>query len=184
MSQFGNFANIVAIAGSLSAAAGAISLAFLKRAKWQPPEESVPAAVPRVSALISMVFIALIYVFGAKLGLILLGVITVTCLGLALWALIIAIQTNTSYSFFYPARIEADRKLGGNVLTDEARKIKQEKGISEQQLFMDSQGDKDVVWTRESQSHVQVKSTLSYIGLIAFGTCALASASTLVALFI
>jgi hypothetical protein len=73
MSQFGVFANIVATAGSLSAAAGAISLAFLKRSKWQPPEEAVPAAVPRVSALISMVFIALIYVFGPKMGSTLLG---------------------------------------------------------------------------------------------------------------
>jgi hypothetical protein len=184
MSQFGEFAGIVATAGSLSAAAGAISLAFLKRAKRQPPEEAVPAAVSRVSALIAMVFIALIYVFGAKIGLVPLGVITLACLLLALWSLITAVQTNTTYSFFYPERAEANRKLGGDTLTDEASTIKEQKGCSEQLMFLDAQGDKDLVWTRESQSRVQVKSTLSFIGLIAFGTCALASASMLVALFV
>jgi len=74
--------------------------------------------------------------------------------------------------------------LGGDTLTDEASTIKEQKGCSEQLMFLDAQGDKDLVWTRESQSRVQVKSTLSFIGLIAFGTCALASASMLVALFV
>jgi hypothetical protein len=72
--------------------------------------------------------------------------------------------------------------LGGDALTDEATAIKTNQKRSEQQMFEDAQGDKDLVWTKSSQSRVQVKSTLSFIGLMAFGTCALAAASMLVAL--
>ncbi|WKA27502.1 hypothetical protein [Bradyrhizobium roseum] len=184
MSKFGVFANLVAIAGSLAAAAAAISLAFLKQANWRPPEEAIPAAVPRMSALISMIFIAMIYVFGVDLGRIGLGILAGGLLFLALFFLAIAIHINTAFSFYYPNRKKENRKLGGDTLTDEAQEIKREKRIPEQQLFEDAQGSKDLVWTRASQSRVQIKAVLSFIGLIAFGTCALAAASMLVALFV
>jgi hypothetical protein len=184
MSEYGVFASIVAAAGSLAAAGAAITLAFKKRARWQPPEETVPAAVSRISALIAMIFIALIYVFYQTLGAGLLAFIAVACLIAALYALTVAIKVNTNYSFFYPTRIESDRKLGGDVLTNEAERITKQRGLPQQQLFEDAQGNKDLVWTRSSQSSVQIRSTLSYIGLISFGTCALAAVSLLVATYI
>jgi hypothetical protein len=184
MSDYGVFANIVATAGTLAAAAAAITLAFQKRSRWQPPEESVPAGVSRVSALIAMIFIAIIYMFARSLGPGLLAILSVVCVIAAVGALMVAIYVNTTFSFHYPSDAEADRKLGGNILTEEAARIKKEKQLTEKQLFIDAQGDKDLVWTKASQSSIQIKSALSFIGLIAFGTCALAAVSVLVATFI
>jgi hypothetical protein len=69
------------------------------------------------------------------------------------------------------------------VLTDEAAKIKRDKGLTEQRMFEDAQGDKDVVWTKDSQASVNTRSTLSFIFLIGFGTCSLAAAAMLVVVF-
>ena len=183
MSKFGVFANLVAIAGCLAAAAAAIGLTWLKRAKWQPPEEALPASTAKFSSLIVMIFIALIYVFGPRAGEVNLAIVSMVCLIISLVALVVTITTNINYSFFYPPpRKEANRKLGGNVLTTEAQEIKNTKNIHEQALFVDAHGDKDLVWTRPSQASVAVRSTLSYIVLLAFGTCAVASAAMLVGL--
>ncbi len=184
MSDYGAFASVVGIAGSLAAAAGAITLAFKKRARWQPPEETVPTAVARVSGLIAMVFIALIYVFAKAIGAFGLAVLAISCLAVTIYALIEALKTNVTYSFYYPNdNNEANRKLGGDVLTPEAAGIMRDKGLPEQLMLEDAKGRKDLVWTKESQARIQVRSTLSFISLIGFGTCALAAASMLVAVY-
>jgi hypothetical protein len=183
VSDYGAFANLVGVAGSLAAATGAITLAFKKRARWQPPEEAVPAAVARVSALIAMVFIALIYVFARQIGAFGLAVLAILCLIGATYSLIQAVTTNVKYSFYYPGNDEGSRKLGGSELTSEAAQIVRGKSITAQEMFDHAQGRKDLVWTKESQAQVQVRSTLSFIGLIGFGTSALAAVSMLVAVF-
>src|SRR5262249_1571193 len=147
------------------------------------PEETVPAGVARLSSLIAMVFVGVIYVFAKDIGAVILAVIAVGCLVIAIYALTQAIQTNTTYSFYYPEDKEADRKLAGDTLTPEAAKIQKDKSLGEQQMFSDAQGRKDLVWTKESQARIQVRSTLSFIGLIAFGSCALAAVSMLVAVY-
>jgi hypothetical protein len=181
MSNYGVFAQIVAIAGSLASAAAAIRLAFMKRSKWQPPEESLPTAATRFATLIAMVIVALLYVFGARVGLVWLAIVTVVFLVTAIISLTLAIRTNIKYSFYYPRRDEKSRKLGGEVLTEEAARIRQEKGVTEQAMFEDAQGDKDLVWTKDSQASVNIRSTISFIFLIGFGTCTLAAAAMLVA---
>jgi Na+(H+)/acetate symporter ActP len=183
MKDYGVFANLVVIACSLASAATAIRLAFMKRSKWQPPEESLPAVAARFATLLTMITIALLYVFGARIGLTWLAIITVLLFGTAIISLALAIKTNITYSFFYPNKDEKSRKLGGNVLTDEASQIKRDKGLTEQQLFDDAQGDKDLVWTKPSQAAVNVRSTISFILLIGFGTCSLAAAAMLVVVF-
>lgn len=184
MNKFGVFAQLVAIAGSLASAAAAIKLAFMKRSKWQPPEEAVPAAAARFALLLTMIVIALLYVFSASIGLIWLGVTTVFLFGTALFSLILAIKTNIKYSFYYPPqKTEANRKLGGDSLTSEAAKIQQEKHLTEQQMFEDAQGDKDLVWTKDSQASINIRSTISFILLVGFGTCSLAAAAMLVVVF-
>ncbi|QOY90263.1 hypothetical protein [Paludibaculum fermentans] len=181
MNDYGVFANLATVAASLASAAAAVRLAFMKRSKWQPPEEAVPAAVSRFAALLAMVVIALLYVFGRKVGQIALATITITLFVIAVACLIIALRTNVKYSFYYPKRNhEPDRKLGGDVLTDEAARIRKQKSLSEQQLFEDAQGDKDLVWTKASQASVMTRSTLSFIGLVGLGTCTLAAAAMLV----
>lgn len=183
MSDYGAFANVVGVAGSLAAAVGAITLAFKKRARWQPPEETVPAAVAQISALIAMVFVALIFVFAKTIGALSLAILAVVCLIIATYSLIQAIRTNAKYSFYYPNDDEASRRLGGSELTSQAAQIARDKHLSEQELFSHAQGKKYLVWTRVSQAQIQVRSTMSFIGLIGFGTCALAAASMLVAVF-
>jgi hypothetical protein len=92
------------------------------------------------------------------------------------------ISTNTKYSYFYPAaKTEANRRLGGSVLTPEAAEIKKTHNHTEQEMFVDVRGAKDKIWTRESQSSVNIRSVISYIALIGFGSCALAAAGMLVA---
>jgi hypothetical protein len=185
MSEYGVFAQIVAIAGALASAAAAIGLAFMKRAKWQPPEEALPAVASRFAALLAMIVIGLLYVFGPRIGLVALAVITVLFFTIAIVSLVIAIKTNITYSFYYPDGDEKNRKLGGNTLTEEAARIQQQhKGRSEQELFVDAHGNKDLVWTKSSQASINIRSTLSFIGLIGFGTCSLAAVATLVAVAI
>jgi hypothetical protein len=184
MNKFGVFAQLVAIAGSLASAAAAIRLAFMKRSKWQPPEEALPAAAARFALLLTMIVIALLYVFGASIGLIWLGVTTVVLFGTALASLTLAIKTNIKYSFYYPAeKIETNRRLGGDTLTAEAAKIHQENHLTEQKMFEDAQGDKDLVWTKDSQASINIRSTISFILLVGLGTCSLAAAAMLVAIF-
>jgi hypothetical protein len=182
MKDFGVFAFLVAIVSSLAAAAGATMLAFMKRAKWQPPEEVVAKGTLRLASLMTMVFIALLFAFGARMGLVPLGVITVSFFLIATVALIMTISTNIKYSYFYPAtKNEANRKLGGSVLTPEAAAIKKTHNQTEQEMFVDVKGSKDKIWTRESQASVNIRSVISYIALIGFGSCSLAAAGMLVA---
>jgi hypothetical protein len=123
-------------------------------------------------------------VFAARVGLTWVAIIAVLFFVIAIVSLAIAISTNIKYSFYYPKKKEEDRKLGGDVLTEEAQKIRRETGMTEQQMFEDAQGDKDLVWTKASQAAVSIRSTISFIGLIGFGTCSLAAAAMLVAVYI
>lgn len=58
------------------------------------------------------------------------------------------------------------------------------KGVNSQKLLEHAQGDKDDVWTRESQGDVQLLSTSGYIVLIAAGTSGFAAIGALVATFV
>jgi hypothetical protein len=101
---------------------------------------------------------------------------------ITLVALAVTIRTNIRHAYFFPAeKVESNRRLGGDRLTEEAQAIVDTKRQTPQQLFLDAQGDKDLVWTRDSQAAVSVRSTLSYIALIGAGACCLASAGMLVA---
>ncbi len=184
MTDYGVFANIVAAAGCLTAAAGAIGFSWLKRAKWQPPEEIVPAAVSRLTGLLSSVAIACLYVFGRSWGAPVLGIMAATLAFIAVVALYISIRTNVKYSFYYPLpAIEKNRILGGSKLTQEARKIQENEGFSEQVLLEHLQGARDSLWTKDSQGEVQAASAIGYILLIACGTTAIAASALLVVLF-
>lgn len=182
MNKYGEFANIVAIAGALASTAAAISLAFMKRAKWQPPTEAVSSGTSRLAMLMAMIGTALLYVFGAEIGKAWLAAITVGLFVGGLTSLVAAIFANTSYSFYYPLPpVEKNRTLGGSTLTSEALRIQAQQNLSVQQMFEDAQGAKDKVWTRGSQAKINIVSTLSFIFLIGCGTCSLAAAATLVA---
>lgn len=181
--EYGVFANLVAIVGSLTAAAGAVSLAFLKRSKWQPPKEVVADGTARVSSLATAVFIGLLYVFGRRIGQVPLGVLAAVLVVVAIWALTVSIRTNTRYSFYYPDDgQEAHRLLGGDALTEEAAEIVAARKQTEQQLLTDARGKTDLVWTRGSRAAVASRSTLGYLALIVAGSCSLAAVAMLVSI--
>jgi Na+(H+)/acetate symporter ActP len=183
MTDYGDFGNLVTTAGCLAAAGGAITLSWMKRAKWQPPEEALPKIGARFAGLIAMVFIAIVYVFGGTMGLAYLAYLSGVLLLAAVIALSITIFTNITYSFYYPSRTEENRLLGGSVLTEEAAGIKKRKGQSEQEMLGDLQGERDKLWTKRSQAFVNLRSTLSFIVFLAFGTSALAAAAFLVVVY-
>jgi hypothetical protein len=180
MSHYGPLADLVTGVISLAAASASIIATFTKRAKWQPPEEIVPSAVSRLSALLTAVGIANLWAYREQLGVGWLSAITVGGVAVSLVALTVAIHTNIECSYFYPAqKTEKNRKLGGDKLTAQAQKIQIERGLTSQAMFEDAQGDKDLVWTRASQATASVRSTLSFVLLIAAGSCALAAAALL-----
>jgi hypothetical protein len=183
--DYGVSAQLVAVAGSLAAAAAAISLAWMKRTKWQPPETTLPQASSRMASLIAMVCIAILYVFASRIGIVYLALVTVVFLLIGIVALVITIGTNVKYSFYFPLpQQESNRILGGSTLTPEAQRIANEHGQVPQQMLEDAHGRKDLIWTRESQALVAQKSVAGYIALIGFGTCSLAAAAMLVSVAI
>lgn len=184
MTEFGFLSNLVAIAGCLAAATTAIALAWMKRVKWQPPEEVLPKIGSRFSGLVAMVVVALIYVFGKRIGLEMLAVVNLILLLVAIVALSVTITTNVKYSFYYPkGREEKNRLLGGGILTEEAREIAMNKHQSEQEMLEDVRGARDKIWTRSSMAVVNLRSTISFVFLVAFGTSALAAAAMLLAVY-
>lgn len=181
MTDYGVFANLVGTVSSLVAAGAAMTIAFTKRTQWQPPEEAVPLAVSRMAGLVSMIGVALLYAFSSQLGPLWLAIITGASFFMALSSLLVAIRTNINHAYYFPPqRTESNRRLGGHTLTKEAASIAKKRGLTEQQMFEDAQGDKDLVWTRQSQAAVHIRSTLSYIFLIGAGACCIAAAGTLV----
>jgi len=181
MTEYGVFANLVGTVSSLVAAGAAMTIAFTKRTQWQPPEEAVPLAVSRMAGLVSMIGVALLYAFSTQMGSLWLAVVTGASFLIAMSSLLVAIRTNINHSYYFPStRAESNRRLGGDTLTREAASIAKKRGLTQQQMFEDAQGDKDLVWTRQSQAAVHIRSTLSYILLIGAGACCIAAAGTLV----
>ena len=120
MSEYGVFANVVATAGALSSAAAAVTLhAFHEAVEVAAaPEEALPALASRFAALLAMVVIALLYVFGPRIGPYALGNLTVLFFAIAIVALWVVVTNSIKHSYYYPPEeIEANRKLGGDVLT-------------------------------------------------------------------
>lgn len=181
MDAAGNLQDIVAIAGALIGVATAVSLAWMRRVRWMPPEEAVAGATVKVSALICAVLIAVLYIFRDVLGVVLVSMLALLTLVVTLFALVTSIRTNTQYSFVRRSPgakgIAESRILGGHSLTEEAESIAREKRMGHQQLYENSNYTADLVWTRASLADVQVKSTLGFISLQVSGSVALAAIS-------
>ena len=180
--DYGVFKEIVAISGSLMAAGGAVGLAWMRRAKWMPPEETVGGGTVKVSALICSVVLGMLYLTRDNVGLKAMLSISGLCLVLTVIALVVSIYTNTKYSFVGETYVrrksrhpQKTRILGGYKLTVEASKIALERRMSHQKLYENANYDSDLVWTRHSRALVQVASVVGFIMLQASGSIALAS---------
>src|SRR5690349_4053864 len=58
MTDYGPLAGLVASVGALLSAGAAITLAWVRKAQWAPPEDDVPTGPAKVAALITTVAIA------------------------------------------------------------------------------------------------------------------------------
>jgi hypothetical protein len=181
MADYGALSGVVAVSGSLIAAASAIGLGWMRRAKWLPPEEAVPGGTAKVSALICAVVIGLLYARRTQIGFGPLCWAAGACLVVAVFALLSSVFVNTTYSFIRRQRGRpASRILGGWTLTEEATSIRKQKNLSVHQLFENANFQPDLVWTKPSQAGVLVISTFGFIALQAGGSIALASAALVV----
>jgi hypothetical protein len=183
MADYGALSGVVAVSGSLIAAASAIGLGWMRRAKWLPPKEAVQGGTAKVSALICAVVIGLLYARRTQIGFGPLCWVAGASLVIAIIALLASVFVNTTYSFIRRARGRSpSRILGGWALTEEATSIRKSKKLSVQQLFENAHFQPDLVWSKASQAGVLVISTFGFIALQAGGSIALAAAALVVSL--
>jgi hypothetical protein len=179
--DYGQLNSVVAISGTLIGAGTAIGLAWMRRAKWMPPVESVPGGTAKVSALLCSAVIGILFLERVQLGLGYMVVIVIACLVLTVIALGVSVYTNTTHSFIRRTNLSGKqgpietRVLGGRTMTEEAARISQKKNLGAQQLYENANYKADLVWTKQSQALVQVASTMGFILLQASGSIALAS---------
>jgi hypothetical protein len=183
--DYGVLKDVVTVAGSLIAATYAIGLAWMRRAKWMPPNETVTGGTAKTSALLCAVIVVVLYLLRTQIGFANLAYFALGLLPGVLLGLSVSIYVNTAYSYTKRAvtphgqNIE-ERVLGGFSLTEEAKKISAKKGKLAQALYENSNYQRDLVWTQGSQAALQVASTLGFIVLQVCGSLALATASMLV----
>jgi hypothetical protein len=183
--DYGVLKDIVAISGSLIAAVTAIRLAWMRRARWMPPEESVSGATAKMSSLGCAVAIGILYLERHNLGAQSIELLAGIGFLVALLALAISIYINTAYTFIrlkHNDPPEGTRILGGFRLTTEAKKISLKKGLGPQKLYENSNYDANLVWTPASLAQAIIFSTFSFIILQLFGSFALAAISMAISL--
>ena len=177
--DYGQLKEVVAAAVSVMAAASAIGVAWLRRSRWMPPEESVPGGTLRVAGLLSAVAIGILFIERRELGPHWLLLIAAISGFFAVVLLSVSIYTNTRYSFVHPESNKRGAKLvrtlGGNELTAEAKGIGIKRRMEPQALFENAGYDKALVWTQASQAIIQVTSVLGFIVLQSSGSIALSA---------
>lgn len=183
--DYGQFQETVAAAACIMAAVVALRLGFMQRqgSAWTPPDEAVSKGVTQVSALITVVFLALFYVFlRAPEQIVPLAVLTVISLCLAVGGLLW--MTNLMKKQGYPGddhKRWSGTKLGGSELTPEARKIEADRQLPWDRLVEEADGRMPVVFTRASLASAHTRATIGFLLLQAFGTLALGGVGLLLA---
>ena len=188
MPEYQVLGDVVAIAGSLMAASAAIGLAWMRRAKWMPPTETVAGGTAKASALICAVLVAILYLLRQQIGFANLSYLAIFLLVCMLIGLGVSIYVNTASSFVKRiakgkgSATEEIRILGGFALTLEAASVAETKRLEQQALFENANYKADLVWTKHSQATLQVTSTMGFVVLQVCGSLALATASMLISL--
>jgi hypothetical protein len=189
--DYGVFAKIVAVSGTILAAGSAIGLGWRRRAKWEPIEQDVPAGPQKVGSLVSAVSIALLFAFLNDLKYArTLGTTAAWCLGGTIVALVvytllfsIVYEKEAIAAGAQPPKTVRVKVIGGTWLTPVARaKLGFDGAETIQDLYDGAAYNKDRVWPKIAQQLAQALFILAYLGLVCAGTIALACASILVAL--
>jgi hypothetical protein len=185
--DFGPLAGVVKNAGVLLSAAGAVALAWKRRARWEPAEEDVPQGAQRLGGLVGAIGI---------------GTMWTTCnsaehlptlrtlswaLGLGALASFLVygylVGTMTYEKVVIVGNKTISRKIiGGFWLTELAMQTLQQRRserrpLTIQQLFKGSPYDEDKVWSRQGRALAKQCFLMSYLGVTVCGTMALAAVS-------
>jgi hypothetical protein len=181
--DYGALTDVVTTAGSIMAAAGAISLAWRGRTRWEPSEQDLPKGGQKVGALIAAVLIVVAWAsFRDASSTSNLNRLTIISAAVALFALLIygGIVGGLTYIkrvSTAPDQVNDLRVLGGFWLTAYARKVKRERGWPVQKVYAGTAYDEDHVWPRVSRQLSKATCVLGYVVLTVSGTLALALAA-------
>jgi hypothetical protein len=183
--DYGVLTDLVAAAGSLMAATGAIGLAWRRRADWEPSEEDIPKGAQRVAGLLAAVAIALLWAKWhdpppdlGPLDRLAIGVAAATLVSLLIYGYLVGTQTYTKVD-----GTGAEKGIiGGFWMRTNAKRKRDEEQITTQQLFEGSAYNPDLLWSRPSRQLAKLSFQLAYIGLVGCGTVALAASAIRLAL--
>jgi hypothetical protein len=190
--DYGVLAQVVAAAGTLIAAGGALALCWKGRFNWEPVEEDIPKAAQKFGGLVIAVAIAVLWYRFTQQHLLaaddLMWLADKFALGglaaLVLYGLLVGVLVYEK-TVVVKGRQTAEKKvIGGFWLTAAAKQALvsgDPRPLSVGDLFKGAAFNADYVWPRLSRSLAKVSFQLAYIGLVAGGTCALAAVSLLVA---
>jgi hypothetical protein len=188
--QYGVLQSLVSTAGSIVAAGGAITLAFRKRAKWEPSEEDIKRGPEKVGGLVGAILIAILY-FETKSSSKSSSDHHHLLINLALAGIIVCVVALLAYGFLTSMQtynqvcavdgVVSNRKIiGGFMLTAQAKKNMRNAGVPTiQQFFEGSAYEVDLLWSRPSRSSAKLLFVICYLALTISGTVALASAAIL-----
>jgi hypothetical protein len=191
-SSYGVLAQTVATAGSLIAAAAALSLCWKGRFAWEPAEQDVPRSAQKFGGLMIAVLIAIMWYRFTKQkrltddDLILLSIIfgAISLVALVSYGILIGVYVYLKVVVVSGTTTANQKIIGGFWLTPAARSSLRSGdprpgtiGV----LFAGAAYDEDLVWSRISRALAKGCFQLAYVALIAGGTCALAAISLLIA---
>jgi hypothetical protein len=183
--DYGSLAPLVKMVGWLMSSALAISLAWRRRAKWEPVEEDVANGPTRVAGLLTAVAVAVVWARLASNAHIELLTRLAISLGVVALVALIAYGMITS-AFVYKKILATGRNkteersvIGGFALTEQARNVMRKRKLTVQELFAGASYDHDKVWTRGSRALAKATFAMSYVVLVVSGSIALTCAAVL-----
>jgi hypothetical protein len=198
--DYGQFAPIVSVAGTILAMGAALRLGWKGRAKWEPIEEDVSSGPQKVASLVAALMIVLIWVQwndDAHRGL-LVRIVVDCSIALIVSLIIYGLLQGYTYEKVRKKAGEPDdsincetiRVIGGLWLRKYARKrkgkpeddSKNARPLTVKRMFALSEYDKDDLWPPASQQFAKMLFTLAYLGLMITGTVALGSGAILAGL--
>jgi hypothetical protein len=185
--DFGPLAGIVSGATAALAAAGAIGLAFKRRARWEPEESDLPQGPERVSGMIGAVAIAILwyrgYVLKALDGTIPLAIwsATLAVVALLVYVYLIVLQTFIRTVAISRTETKEVKVIGGFWLTQDGRVARRRKRLPIQDIFKGMGYEPDRLWPRPARALAKIAFIVAYMTLTAAGTVALAAAGLLIA---
>jgi hypothetical protein len=181
--NYGALSELVSVATSLMAAAGAIGLAWRGRAiaAWSPDDEDVPDGAQKVAGLLAAAAIAYEWAALRKpghtgtLNILLIIFAGITVVGLLAYGFMRLTQTVIAIRVQPDGTTGEVKVISGFWLTPPARE--KLKCHTIQDVFAGALYKPDLVWSRASRAFAKTVMLLSYMGLTACGTLLLATAA-------